>query len=88
MVASMPRRSPTRLARDGFSSSPPKRAPFATGGTPGGFYALSGLTGAILWSFPTSGRTVAAMITVGGTLLGADTDGIVYAFRSPSAPRR
>ena len=54
---------------------------FATGGTPGGFYGLSAKTGGILWKFPTSGRTVAVMITVGCTLFGADTEGTVYAFR-------
>jgi outer membrane protein assembly factor BamB len=54
---------------------------FATGGTPGGFYALSTKNGAVLWQYPTAGRTVAVMITVGGTLFGADTDGTVYAFR-------
>jgi outer membrane protein assembly factor BamB len=54
---------------------------FAGGGTPGGFYALSAATGAILWKHPTAGRTVAVMITVGGTVFGADTDGTVYAFR-------
>jgi outer membrane protein assembly factor BamB len=54
---------------------------FAGGGTPGGFYALGGSNGAILWKYPTAGRTVAVTITVGGTLFGADTDGTVYAFR-------
>lgn len=54
---------------------------FATGGTPGGFYGLSTKTGGILWKFPTAGRTVAVMITVGGALFGADTEGTVYAFR-------
>jgi outer membrane protein assembly factor BamB len=59
---------------------------FATGGTPGGFYALDARNGARLWSFPTEGRTVAAMITVAGTVFGADTSGAVYAFRP--APSR
>jgi len=54
---------------------------FAGGGTPGGFYGLSTTNGAILWKYATAGRTVAVMITVGGTLFGADTDGTVYAFR-------
>jgi len=54
---------------------------FAAGGTPGGFYALSTANGAVLWNYPTTGRTVAAIITVGGTVFGADTDGTVYAFR-------
>jgi outer membrane protein assembly factor BamB len=53
----------------------------AAGGTPGGFYALSTANGAILWKYPTPGRTVAAMISVGGTVYGADTGGTVYAFR-------
>jgi hypothetical protein len=34
-----------------------------------------------LWSIPTVGRTVAAMITVGGALFGVDAQGSVYAFR-------
>lgn len=54
---------------------------FGAGGTPGGFYGLSTTNGAVLWKYPTAGRTVAVMITVGGTLFGADTDGTVYAFR-------
>ena len=58
-------------------------AVFATGGTPDGFYALDATNGARLWSAPTAGRTVAAMITVGGTVFGADAKGVVYAFRPP-----
>jgi len=54
---------------------------FAGGGTPGGFDALSTGNGAVLWSYPTASRTVAVMITVGGTVFGADTGGTVYAFR-------
>ena len=61
---------------------------FATGGKTGGFYALAAATGASLWSYATTGRTVAAIITVGGTLLGADTEGNVYAFRPTRIPRR
>ena len=61
----------------------------ATGGKPGGFAALSVANGARLWTFPTVGRTAAAMITVGGSVFGADTAGWVYAFRPPApAPRR
>jgi outer membrane protein assembly factor BamB len=54
---------------------------FATGGKPGGFYALAAANGVSLWSYATTGSTVAAMITVAGTVLGADTEGTVYAFR-------
>jgi hypothetical protein len=54
---------------------------FATGGKPGGFFALDVRNGARLWSAPTDGRTVAATITVGGSIFGADTKGTVYAFR-------
>ena len=54
---------------------------FATGGKPGGFFALDARNGARLWSAPTAGRTVAATITVGGSIFGADTKGTVYAFR-------
>jgi outer membrane protein assembly factor BamB len=61
---------------------------FATGGKPGGFYALSTASGALLWSYPTPGRTVAVMISVGGTVFGADTDGTVYAFRPRTSPPR
>jgi hypothetical protein len=53
----------------------------ATGGKPGGFFALDARNGARLWSAPTAGRTVAATITVGGSIFGADTKGTVYAFR-------
>jgi outer membrane protein assembly factor BamB len=59
---------------------------FATGGKTGGFYALAAANGLSLWSYPTNGGTVAAMITVAGTVLGADTKGTVYAFR-PSPAR-
>jgi outer membrane protein assembly factor BamB len=58
---------------------------FATGGDPGGFFALAAANGVSLWSYPTSGSTVAAMITVAGMLLGADTEGTVYAFRTSPA---
>jgi hypothetical protein len=58
---------------------------FATGGKTGGFYALAAANGLSLWSYPTNGGTVAAMITVAGTVLGADTKGTVYAFRPPPA---
>jgi outer membrane protein assembly factor BamB len=54
---------------------------FATGGKPGGFFALDVRNGARLWSAPTDGRTVAATIRVGGSIFGADTKGTVYAFR-------
>ena len=57
---------------------------FATGGKPGGFFALDVRNGARLWSAPTDGRTVAATITVGGSIFGADTKGTVYAFRPAS----
>ena len=60
-------------------------AVFATGGNPGGFYALDAATGARLWSAPTAGSTVAAMVTVGGTVFGADAEGAVYAFRPNAA---
>jgi len=60
---------------------------FATGGTPGGFYALDAANGVSLWSYATTGGTVAAMITVAGTVLGADTEGTVYAFRPPQPDR-
>ena len=58
---------------------------FATGGKTGGFYALAAANGLSLWSYPTNGGTVAAMITVAGTVLGADTKGTVYAFRPAPA---
>ena len=60
---------------------------FATGGKTGGFYALAAATGVTLWSYAATGRTVAAIITVGGTVLGADTGGNVYAFRPTPIPR-
>ena len=61
---------------------------FATGGRPGGFYALDARNGARLWSASTAGRTVAATITVGGSVFGADASGTVYTFRpAPTLPR-
>lgn len=56
---------------------------FATGGRPGGFFALDAANGKQLWTFPTEGRTVAAMISVGGQIFGADTSGMVYGFSAP-----
>jgi outer membrane protein assembly factor BamB len=62
---------------------------FATGGETGGIFALSALTGRRLWSYPTIGRTVATVITVGGTVVGADTEGWVYGFNpQPAPPKR
>lgn len=60
---------------------------FATGGKPGGFHALRSGTGELLWSHPTEGRTVAAMISVAGAVFGADTAGVLYAF-SPAQGSR
>jgi len=56
---------------------------FATGGRPGGFFALKAADGSLLWSYPTEGRTVAVMMSVVGKVFGADTAGIVYAFEPP-----
>jgi outer membrane protein assembly factor BamB len=57
---------------------------FATGGRPGGFFALNAANGALLWTHTTKGRTVAAMISVAGAIFGADTEGVLYAFRPPA----
>jgi|RhiMetdeSRZDD1v2_1073273.scaffolds.fasta_scaffold09886_7 outer membrane protein assembly factor BamB len=56
---------------------------FATGGKPGGFFALDAATGKQLWAFPTDGRTVAAIISAGGQVFGADTAGVLYGFGAP-----
>jgi outer membrane protein assembly factor BamB len=58
---------------------------FATGGKTGGFFALSALNGRRLWKYPSVGRAVATVITVGGWVFGADTAGWMYAFH-PSPP--
>jgi outer membrane protein assembly factor BamB len=60
---------------------------FATGGRPGSFYALRAGTGDVLWKHATEGRTVAAMISVGGAVFGADTAGMLYAFDPAPPPR-
>jgi outer membrane protein assembly factor BamB len=60
---------------------------FATGGRPGSFHALRAGTGEELWSYPTEGRTVAAMMSVGGGVFGADTAGVLYAFDPAPTPR-
>jgi outer membrane protein assembly factor BamB len=60
---------------------------FATGGRPGGFYALRADTGDLLWSYATKGRTVAAMISVAGEVFGADAAGVLYAFEPIPTPR-
>ena len=60
---------------------------FATGGRPGSFYGLRAGTGDVLWSYPTEGRTVAAMISVAGGVFGADTAGVLYAFDPAPTPR-
>jgi outer membrane protein assembly factor BamB len=60
---------------------------FAAGGRPGSFYALRAGTGDVLWSYPTEGRTVAAMISVAGGVFGADTTGVLYAFDPAPPPR-
>ena len=61
---------------------------FATGGTPGGFFALDAANGKELWSYPTGGSTTAGMISVAGEVFGADTDGVLYAFTPPEGPGR
>jgi glucose dehydrogenase len=60
---------------------------FATGGRPGGFFALEAGNGDLLWSYPTEGRTIAAMISAAGALFGADTAGVLYAFDPGPSPR-
>jgi outer membrane protein assembly factor BamB len=59
---------------------------FATGGRSGGFFAVDARDGTRLWDFPTEGRTVAAIISVGGALYGADTAGVLYGFVPSRAP--
>jgi outer membrane protein assembly factor BamB len=59
---------------------------FATGGRTGGFFAVNAQDGTPLWSYPTEGRTVAAMISVAGALYGADTSGVLYGFVPARGP--
>jgi outer membrane protein assembly factor BamB len=59
---------------------------FATGGRSGGFFAVDAGDGTALWSYPTEGRTVAAMISVAGAVYGADTAGVLYAFEPIRGP--
>jgi outer membrane protein assembly factor BamB len=61
---------------------------FATGGKPGGLFALSAANGKVLWSAPTAGRTVASMISVAGRVFAGDTAGVLYAFSGLSRPAR
>jgi outer membrane protein assembly factor BamB len=56
---------------------------FDGGGKTGGFYAFNGVKGSPLWSYPTDGRTSAAMISFSGSVYGADTSGVLYAFDPP-----
>ena len=60
---------------------------YATGGKPGGFFAMNASNGSPLWAYPTEGRTVAGMISVAGEVFGADTAGVLYAFAG-GAPNR
>ena len=59
---------------------------FATGGRTGGFFAVNADDGTPLWSYSTEGRTVAAMISVAGSLYGADTSGVLYGFEPTKGP--
>lgn len=56
---------------------------FATGGRTGGFFARRAVKGSPLWSYPTEGGTVASMISFSGSVVGADTSGVLYAFDPP-----
>jgi outer membrane protein assembly factor BamB len=56
---------------------------FDGGGKTGGFYAFNGVKGLPLWSYPTDGRTVGSMISFSGSVYGADTSGVLYAFDPP-----
>jgi outer membrane protein assembly factor BamB len=56
---------------------------FDGGGETGGFYAFNGVKGSPLWNYPTDGRTVASMISFSGSVYGADTSGVLYAFDPP-----
>lgn len=56
---------------------------FDGGGKTGGFFAFNGVKGTPLWSYQTDGRTVASMISFAGSVFGADTSGVLYAFDLP-----
>jgi len=55
------------------------------GGFDGGFAALDGSSGHLLWSYATDEPTLAPLISVGGSVFGADLYGNVYAFAVESA---
>jgi hypothetical protein len=78
------------LTGDGNQATPTVVADvvFATGGQTGGFFALSAANGRRLWTYPTIGQTAATVITVGGMVVGADTEGWVYGFKPQPAPKR
>ena len=50
------------------------------GGFDGGFAALDAGNGQLLWSYASDAPTVAPLVSVGGSVFGADLDGNVYAF--------
>lgn len=61
---------------------------FEAGGTTGNWEARTLATGRMLWRFDTGGTTTwAPMIAVEGTVVAADADGDVYAFRPQPPPR-
>ncbi|MFL5966506.1 MAG: PQQ-binding-like beta-propeller repeat protein [Gaiellaceae bacterium] len=60
---------------------------FAAGGDGGGFGAVDIANGGQLWSYPTTARTFAPLIEVGGTVFGGDLGGMLYAFRAEASPR-
>jgi outer membrane protein assembly factor BamB len=50
------------------------------GGFDGGFAAFDAGNGQLLWSYASDAPTLAPLVSVGGSVFGADLDGNVYAF--------
>jgi outer membrane protein assembly factor BamB len=57
------------------------------GGASGGFAAFDDATGRIVWTYPTTAQTISPLIEADETVIGADLDGNVYAFRVPACHR-
>ena len=53
----------------------------STGGARGGFVVQRAATGVVVWRYATSAPTLSSLIEAGGRMIGADSDGSVYAFR-------
>ena len=84
--------APVWRATFGSGSQPPPLlvadVVVAAGGASGGFAAFNAANGRLRWRYETTASTLSPLIAAGGTILGGDAEGTLYAFRVQPKKRR